>query len=80
MILWPCCAVTYVTWGISFDEIPVSLDCCITGLWHELCPEEKKKSLNIAQSKMLGVRWLEHRWLIYHGYFERVHEFLDFFP
>ena len=48
---------------------------------HELCsPEEKKKSLNIAQSKMLGVQWLEHRWLIYHGYFERVHEFLDFFP
>ena len=42
--------------------------------------KKRKKSLNIAQSKMLGVRWLEHRWLIYHGYFERVHEFLDFFP
>ena len=47
---------------------------------HELSPEEKKKSLNIAQSKMLGIRLLEHRWLIYQGYFELLHEFLDFSP
>ena len=25
-----------MTWGISFDEILVSLDCCITGLWHPI--------------------------------------------
>ena len=23
-------------WGISFDEISVSLYCCITGLWHPI--------------------------------------------
>ena len=27
---------SYVTWGTSFDEMLVSLDCCITGLWHPI--------------------------------------------
>ena len=25
-----------MTWGISFDEISFSLDCCVTGLWHTI--------------------------------------------
>ena len=25
-----------MTWGISFGEISVSLDCCITKLWHPI--------------------------------------------
>ena len=28
--------ITYVTWGISSEEILVSLDCCITELWHPI--------------------------------------------
>ena len=36
MVLLPYYVITYVTWGTSFDEIPVSLDCCITGLWQPI--------------------------------------------
>ena len=33
LVLWPCYAITYVRRGISFEEMWVSLDCCIIGLW-----------------------------------------------
>ena len=36
MVLWPYYVITCVAWGIFFDEISVSLDCCITGLWHPI--------------------------------------------
>ena len=36
MVLCPCYVITYVIWDISFDEISVLLDCCITGLWHPI--------------------------------------------
>ena len=28
--------IIYVTLGISFDELSVSLDCCIIELWHPM--------------------------------------------
>ena len=34
--LWPYYVITNVTWGITFDEISVSLNCCITGLSHTI--------------------------------------------
>ena len=38
MVLWPYYVITSesVIWGIFFDEISVSLDRCITGLWHPI--------------------------------------------
>ena len=36
MVLWPYCVITCVTWGIFFDKLSISLDCCITGLWHPI--------------------------------------------
>ena len=36
MVLCIYYVIMYVTWGISFDEISVSQDCCITWLWHTI--------------------------------------------
>ena len=36
MVSWPYFVITFVTWGISFDEMSVSLDCCETGLWYPI--------------------------------------------
>ena len=32
LVLWPCYVITYVRWSISFEEMCVTLGCCITGL------------------------------------------------
>ena len=32
LVLWPCYVLTYVRLSISFEEMFVTLGCCITGL------------------------------------------------
>ena len=42
LVSLPCYVIIYVGWGISFEEITVSLGCYIIGIWH---PINKNMSL-----------------------------------
>ena len=54
-----------MTWGISFDEISVSLVCCITGLWHPINRNYVFKSTQLLRAAFATPYWLLPNHLIF---------------
>ena len=52
MVLWPFYVITCVTWGITFDEMPVLLDCCIIGLCHPINTNYVFKTILLVVSEI----------------------------
>ena len=53
MVLWPYFVITNMTWSVSFDDISVSLDCCITEIW----PPINKAPVRLLRFKPRSVRY-----------------------